>query len=165
MLAIICATVETFKKECFLFLLGFKKNENFLIEHAITFQTAKRAFGRVENIHNREKLIKNLSEFLWKNSQVIGDCHSHTEFGSGKPYVSPSEQDEKDSKQNKIYLIIGIRTKRKNQPWKKTKNGGIVGSISKFTFEIKAYLAPENKKLEQIPLICPSAYRLNAFKK
>ena len=143
----------------------YKKNNNFVIEHAVTFQTAKRGFGTVENIHNREKLIKDLSEFFWKNSQIIGDCHSHTEFGSGKPYVNPSEQDENGSKQNKIYLIIGIRTKRKNQQWKKVKHGGIIGSIGKFTFEIKAYWAPEDKKLEQILLICPSAHKLNAFKK
>ena len=164
LLSILCATVETFKKESYLFLLGYKKNENFVIEHAITFQTAKRTFGTVENITYREKLITDLSEFFWKNSQIVGDCHSHTEFRDSKPDVVPSEQDEKSSEQNKVYIIIGIRTKRKNQIWKKVRHGGIIGSIGKFTFEIKAYWAPEDKKLEQIPLICPSAHRLNAFK-
>ncbi|HEY4521637.1 MAG TPA: hypothetical protein VJH05_00650 [Candidatus Paceibacterota bacterium] len=165
LLSILCATAETFKKESYLFLLGYKKNENFVIEHAIPFQTAKRNFGQVENISYREKLVINLSEFFWKNSQIIGDCHSHTEFGGGRWCAIPSEQDKKDSEQNGIYIIVGISVKRKTQQWKKTKNGGVLGSIGKYKFEVNAFWAPEDKKLEQIPLICPSAHRLNAFKK
>lgn len=164
LLSILCATVETFKKECFLILLGHQKKDNFIIEHAVAIQTAKRKFTDVE-ITSREKLVLMLSEFFFKNSQPIGDCHSHTEFGKGRPNVTPSKQDEWTSKKNEAYVIVGISAKRKIQQWKKIKDGGIIGSIGRYKFEIKAYVAPEKGKLEQIPLICPSAYRLNAFKK
>lgn len=169
LLSILCATVETFKKECYLFLLGYKKNENFIVEHAIPFQTAKRNFREVENIARREKLIIDLSEFFWNNSQIIGDCHSHTEhkcikFKSRYP-IDPSPTDIENSRQNRVYIIVSISEKHKSQKWQKTKSGGILGTLGKYRFEIVAHFAPEDKKLEQIPLICPLAYRLNAFKK
>lgn len=165
LLSILCATVETFKKESFLMLLGYKKNENFVIEHAVPFQTAKRKFGKVENIDYREKLIVNLGEFFWKNSQIIGDCHSHPEFRGNQFPAQPSKEDAENSAQNKVYIILEIAMKRKTQKWQKTKKWGILGTLGKYKFEINTFWAPEDKKLEQIPLICPSAYRLNAFKK
>ena len=55
--------------------------------------------------------------------------------------------------------------KKKSQKWQRDRKYSIIGTLGNYRFEIRAYFAPENKKLEQIPLICPSAYQLNAFKK
>lgn len=165
LLSILCATVETFKKESLLFILGHTKNENFIIEYAVPMQTAKRNFKLVENKDYRKKLIMELSTFLWKNSQIIGDAHSHAEFGENQYAAQPSKEDENDAKKDKVYIILEISTKKKAQKWQKTKRRGILGTLGKYKFEINAFWAPEDKKLEQIPLICSSAYRLNAFKK
>lgn len=171
LLSILCAAVETFKKECFLIFLGHQRKSDFIIEYAVPLQTAKRKFTGVETIDTREKLVLMLSEFFWKKSQLIGDCHSHTErkdhtntYDSRYP-VKPSSADIEGSVQNQICMIIGISQKRKSQKWQKKQKYSITGTLGDYRFEIKTYWAPENGKLEEIQLICPSAYTLNAFKK
>lgn len=169
LLSIICATVETFKKESFLILLGHRRKNDFVVENAVPLQTAKRKFRGVEIITGREKLVLTLSEFFSKNSRPIGDCHSHTErkdaTNKARYPIEPSQEDISTAKENQLYIIISICLKNKTQTWQKTQSGGIIGTLEKYRFEVRSYWAPENGKLEQIPLICPSAYRLNAFKK
>lgn len=165
LVSILCATVETFKKECLLVLLGHKKNELYIVENAIPLQTAHREFSKTNIRKRRFDLVVEVSRCLWKTMQIIGDCHSHPEFSKHRYPATPSKSDEKRLEQGDIYIIVGISTKRKTQIWKKTIKGTIIGTIGKYSFEINAYWASEEKKLEQIPLICPSAYRLNAFKK
>lgn len=169
LLSILCAAVETFKKECFLILLGHQRKNDFVIENAVPLQTAKRKFTGVETAAKKIKLVLTLSEFFCKNSQPIGDCHSHTERKShtsdSKYPVNPSPIDIENSKQNQIYMIIGVSQKKRSQKWQRKKKYSIVGTLRDYRFEIKTYWAPENTKLEQITLICPSAYHLNAFKK
>ena len=165
LLSILCATVETFKKESLLVLLGHRKSNDLIIEHALPMQTAKRNFKLVENKDYRQKLIMELSSFLWKNSQIIGDAHSHTEFGESQFAAQPSQADKNDAESENVYIVLAVTIKKKTQRWQKVKNGGIVGTLGKYRFEINAFWAPEDKKLEQIPLICPLAYKLNAFKK
>lgn len=165
LISILCATVETFKKECLFVLLGYKKNDIFVIENAIPLQTAHREFSETKISKRRFDLVLGVSKCLWKTMQIIGDCHSHPEFSKHRYPATPSKADEKRSEKNNVYIIVGISTKRKTQTWKKTVKKTLIGTIEKYNFEINAYWSPEDKKVEQIPLICPSAYRLNAFKK
>ena len=163
LLLVIMASIETFKKESFVSLLGHKKNNDFLIETAFPHQVVKHQFSG--SVAERWDLILGLNTLLWKKYQVIGFCHSHPEFGQKRYDPNPSKQDVEIADDNNVYMIVGISTKKKIQTWQKTKTGGILGTWGKYRFEINAFWAPEDKKLEQIPLICPSAYRLNAFKK
>ena len=165
---IISAAAEVFKKECFLILLGNVKNGVFIIENAMPMQTAKRDFDGVKTIKRRFELFNDLIACFWKHIQVIGDCHSHTEIETSKETIypiRPSQEDRDGSSGGSIYLIIGVGLKKKTMRWKKIAKKYLSGTLGKYRFEIRAYWAPENKKLKHIEIICPTAYRLNAFKK
>lgn len=170
LLSILCATVETFKKESFGILVGNKNNKQINIEQAVPLQSAKRLFTEIEANDKRHKTVLRTVNLMWNQLKPIGDFHSHTEreaknYKSSRYPVNPSEHDTGTSKKDEIYLIVGISFKKKSQKWQRDRKYSIIGTLGNYRFEIRAYFAPENKKLEQIPLICPSAYQLNAFKK
>lgn len=165
-LSIVLSAMETFKKECFGYALGKTDEKGFTVEHSIAMQTAKRKFGSVENIDKREKTILSVCGLFWKSSQVIGDFHSHPRFkpDAQKDMSSPSKADTNDSKEGNVYFIVDIAKKKKRQRWKVTKDGGISGTLGNFKLKIRAFRAPENKKLESIKISCPIIYKLNALK-
>ncbi len=167
LLSILCAAAETFKKECFLLLVGYRHQESFVIEHAVAMQTAKRNFTGVKTVQKRYSCLLELVTCFWHNTMVIGDAHSHTEFEHGSETIFPllpSAKDCETSEVGGVYIIVGISRKKKTMRWKKTKNQSLTGTVGQFRFEIKAYWASESKKLDPIDLMCPALYQLNAYK-
>ncbi len=167
LLSILCAAAETFKKESFLLLVGHRGQESFTIEHAIAMQTAKRNFTGVKTVQRRYSCVWELVSYFWRDTIVIGDAHSHTEFEHGNKTIFPllpSTKDCEGAEQGDVYIIVGVSNKKKTMRWKKTTNQSLSGTLGQFRFEIKAYWSPENKKLEPIDLVCPALYRLDAYK-
>ena len=165
-LSIVLAAVETFKKECFGYILGKTDDKGFVAEHSIPMQTAKRKYNSVENIDNRQKIVTAICGLFWKSSQIIGDFHSHPRFQSNdrRDMSSPSDSDAHDSKEGHVYFIAVIEQKKKRQRWKVTKDGGISGTLGDFKIKIRAFYAPQDRTLEPIKISCPTIYKLNALK-
>jgi len=166
-LSIVLAAMETFKKECFGFVLGKIDEKGFVIEHSVAMQTAKRKFSSVENVGKREKTILDVCDLFWKSSRVVGDFHSHPHFKTTdlRDMSFPSKADTNGSFEGNVYFIVDIATKKREQRWKVTKDGGISGSLGNFKLKIKAFRAPEDKKLESVKISCPIIYKLNVLKK
>jgi len=164
-LSVVLSAMETFKKECFGFMLGKTDEKGFVVEHSIAMQTAKRKFNSVENINQREKIILAVCGLFWKSSQIIGDFHSHPRFKieSPKDMSYPSERDTDDSREGNVYFIVDIAEKKKKQRWRVTKDGGILGTLGNFKLKIKAFLSYENKKLNPIKISCPTIYKINSL--
>lgn len=127
-----------YKKECLGFLLGYRLEDRFIVEHAFTVQTANRKHkGVIYNTKNHKKIEPILSRL--DKLQIVGDFHSHTQFGSTKGLPIPSQEDIREMIQGHVYLIVAINNNQKTMPWGENRDGTISGSVGEFFFKISAY--------------------------
>jgi len=135
---LLLSSAEVYKRECLGFLLGYKLEDRFIIEHAFPVQAANRRHrGVVYSRKNHKKLESILARF--EKLQIIGDFHSHTQFGTTKGLPIPSDEDIKEMAPGRIYLIVAINNNEKTMSWDENRDGTISGSVSEFFFKISAH--------------------------
>jgi len=135
---LLLSSAEVYKKECLGFLLGYRLEDRFIVEHAFTVQTANRKHKGVVYDRKNHKKIEQILTRLDK-LQIIGDFHSHTQFGLTKGLPIPSQEDIKEMLPGHVYLIVAINNNQKTLLWGENRDGTISGSISEFFFKISAY--------------------------
>lgn len=135
---VLLSSAEVYRKECLGCLLGYKLEDRFIVEHAFSFQTANRRHKEVVVLDKNHKKIEPILDMLDK-LQIIGDFHSHTQFGPTKGLPVPSEEDVAGMKENHIYLIVAINNNEKTVGWGENRDGTISGSVGDFFFKISAY--------------------------
>lgn len=151
---ILISSAEVYKKECLGFLLGYKLEDRFIVEHAFSVQTANRKHkGVVYNQKNHKKIEQILSRF--DKLQIIGDFHSHTQFGPTKGLPIPSKEDISGMILDRIYLIAAINNNEKTMPWGENRDGTISGSVSDFFFKISAHFLNGNSSVKRATIHCP----------
>ncbi len=151
---LLLSSAEVYKKECLGFLLGYKLEDRFIVEHAFSFQTADRKPKGVVSLDRSHRKIEPIIA-KFERLQIIGDFHSHTQFGVDKGLPKPSPEDIKSMSRNHIYLIIAINNVRKTMEWAENRDGTISGSASKFFFKIAAYYLTGNNSLRKAKIHCP----------
>ena len=151
---ILISSAEVYKRESLGFLLGYKLEDRFIVEHAFSVQTANRRHkGVIYNQKNHKKIEKILSRF--DKLQIIGDFHSHTQFGPTKGLPIPSVEDIKGMILDRIYLIVAINNNEKTMPWGENRDGTISGSVSDFFFKISAHFLNGNSSVKKARIHCP----------
>jgi proteasome lid subunit RPN8/RPN11 len=135
---LLLSSAEVYKKECLGFLLGYRLEDRFIVEHAFSFQTADRKPKGVVSLDRSHKKIEPIIKRL-DRLQIVGDFHSHTQFGLEKGLPLPSDEDINGMSPNHIYLIVAINNNRKTMNWAENRDGTISGSVDKFFFKIAAY--------------------------
>jgi len=135
---LLLSSAEVYKKECLGFLLGYRLEDRFIVEHAFSFQTADRKPKGVVSLDRSHKKIEPIIKRL-DRLQIVGDFHSHTQFGLEKGLPLPSDEDINGMSPNHIYLIVAINNNRKTMDWAENRDGTISGSVDKFFFKIAAY--------------------------
>src|SRR5512142_2630635 len=101
---ILLSSAEVYKRECLGFLLGYRLEDRFIVEHAFSFQTARR---RPKGVVSRDRSHRKIEPIISRcdRLQIIGDFHSHTQFGMSKGLPFPSPEDVKSMAEERIYLI------------------------------------------------------------
>jgi hypothetical protein len=159
---LLVSAIEVYKKECFGFLIGYRDRQNiFIVEHAISFQTAKRYnTGVIEN----KRAIKRIKKFLSNIPplSLLGDFHSHAGWGDLKAVPSLSNQDMEEMEQDTLYIIIEVNDKRKALPWNYNDDGSMSGTTDEYYFKIVAYYLDHRDKVKRANIICPYAIGFNA---
>jgi len=151
---LILSSAEVYKKECLGFLLGYKLEDRFIVEHAFTVQAAYRGHkGVVYNRRNHKKLESILTRF--DKLAIIGDFHSHTQFGLTKGLPIPSTEDIKEMIPGKIYLIVAINNNQKTMAWNENRDGTISGSVCEFSFKISAHFLNGANSVKKATIHCP----------
>jgi proteasome lid subunit RPN8/RPN11 len=151
---LLLSSAEVYKKECLGFLLGYKLEDRFIVEHAYGFQTADRKPKGVVSLDKSHKKIEPIISRL-DRLQIIGDFHSHTQFGPEKGLSSPSPEDIDGMSPDHIYLIIAINNNRKTMTWAENRDGTISGSASDFFFKIAAYYLSVSRAVRKAKIHCP----------
>jgi proteasome lid subunit RPN8/RPN11 len=153
-LDLLLSSAEVYKRECLGFLLGYKLEDRFIIEHAFSVQTANRKHkGVVFNKKNHKKIEPILARF--NKLQKIGDFHSHTQFGPTKGLPIPSPEDIKEMVPGRIYLIVAINNNEKTMPWGENRDGTVSGSICDFFFKISAHFLNGDSAVKRAKIHCP----------
>jgi proteasome lid subunit RPN8/RPN11 len=153
-LDILLSSAEVYKKECLGYLLGYKLKDRFIIEHAFSFQTASRKPRGVTS-HNRshKKIQPVLDRF--DRLEIIGDFHSHTQFGKNRGLPKPSAEDVNGMKADHIYLITAINNSRKTVDWAENADSTISGSIGNVFYKISAYYMSGVSSVRKAKIYCP----------
>ena len=160
--ALLISAIEVYKRECFGLLLGYRDSSNiYIIEHAISYQTAQRTHSSVEK--NR-RASKRITKFLANMPQLstIGDFHSHTAWGDLKSVGTPSTQDVIDMTPDNLSLIIVANDKRRSTGWQYNSNGALSGTVDDYHFSIGAYYLDDSGKAKRANIFCPYAIGFNA---
>src|SRR5437868_3519230 len=115
--ALLISAIEVYKRECFGLLLGYRDQPNiYIVEHAISYQTAYRRHTSVEKngraSRRMEKFLSNLPHL-----SLVGDFHSHTGWGDLKGVGNLSTQDVMDMVPGNLYLILTANDKRRTIGW------------------------------------------------
>jgi proteasome lid subunit RPN8/RPN11 len=151
---LLLGSAEVFKRECLGFLLGYRLEDRFIIEHAFSFQTASRKpKGVVSHDKSHMKIEPILERF--DRLQILGDFHSHTQFGMTKGLSRPSKEDIMGMTPNHIYLIVAINNNKKTMRWAENRDNTISGSVGKFFFKISAYFINGTISVRKAKIHCP----------
>jgi hypothetical protein len=70
-IALLLSSAEVYKSECLGFLLGYKLEDRFIVEHAFSFQTASRKLKGV--ISNDRSISRSTDTGRFDRLQIIGD--------------------------------------------------------------------------------------------
>jgi len=151
---LLLSSAEVYKKECLGFLLGFKLEDRFIVEHAFSLQTADRKPKGVVSLDRSHKQILPILERL-DRLQIVGDFHSHTQFGPKKGLPLPSQEDIDGMSADHVYLIIAINNNRKTMIWSENRDGTVSGSVGNFFFKIAAYYLAGPSSLRKVKIHCP----------
>ncbi|MEW6002488.1 MAG: Mov34/MPN/PAD-1 family protein [Nitrospirota bacterium] len=151
---LLLSSAEVYKKECLGFLLGYRLEDRFIVEHTFSVQTANRRHKGVEYHQKNHKKIEPILSRLDK-LQIIGDFHSHTQFGFTKGLPIPSQQDIKGMIPSRIYLIVAINNNEKTMAWAENRDGTISGSVGEFFFKISAHFLNGNTNVKKAKIHCP----------
>ncbi len=153
-LDLLLGSAEVYKRECLGFLLGYKLEDRFIIEHAFSFQTASRKpKGVISHDKSHRKIEPILARF--DRLQIIGDFHSHTQFGMTKGLPFPSAEDVKGMTPEHIYLIVAINNNRKTMYWAENRDSTISGSVGDYFFKISAYFIKSSSSVRKAKIHCP----------
>lgn len=153
-LDLLLSSAEVYKRECLGFLLGYKLEDRFIVEHAFSFQTASR---KPKGVVSHDKSHKKIEPILerFERLQIIGDFHSHTQFGMTKGLPFPSMEDIMGMTQDHIYLIVAINNIKKTMYWAENRDSTISGSVGNFFFKISAYFLNSAASVRKARIHCP----------
>ena len=151
---LLLSSAEVYKKECLGFLLGYKLKDRFVIEHAYSLQTADRKPKGVASLDRSHKQILPILEKL-ERLQIVGDFHSHTQFGMTRGLPRPSQKDIDGMSIDHVYFIIAINNNCKTMSWSENRDGTISGTVGSFFFKIAAYYLAGSALLRKSKIHCP----------
>ncbi len=161
-LSMVIAAVEVFRKETLGILLGYKSENSFVVENAIAYQTSDRYASLVHRNDNAHKRIASFLKNVNSPSKIIGDFHSHTQFGKNKGGFIPSREDIDEMKNGGVYFIIEINRKTKTQMWDYNRSGTMSGTVGDYFIKLAAwYRNDENEKPRLGSISCPFGLGFN----
>jgi proteasome lid subunit RPN8/RPN11 len=160
--ALLVSAIEVYKKECFGILLGYRDSSNiYIIEHALSYQTARRTHGSVEKNRRASRRIQSFLESI-PHLSLVGDFHSHTGWGDLKGVGNPSQQDITDMTPETISMILVVNDKRRNGAWQYNGDGTLSGTVDNYHFRVGAYYLDAHAKARRANIFCPYAIGFNA---
>lgn len=144
-LLMVLSSVESFKKECFGFILGRKPTRirnSFVITSIATIALTKRR--RNKEVEQNKLSRKRTQDYFQKYPSlfpIIGDFHSHPEWGPYKREPRLSDFDISDMEKEGLPLGVILKISSLNKErilWENAGDGGVRGSLGNYKFHVNA---------------------------
>jgi len=159
-MSVIMSAAEVYKFESYGCLLGHQTEHSVLVDNALPYQSAERTFSTVDlKDKQRNRIGEILNTFPKQN--IIGEFHSHPQYGNVKGDIILSSSDIKSINGNNIEIIVAINDKKRNQKWGYNQDLSISGTFAKYHIRMAAYYLKADKDngrpnpLKRIQLWCP----------
>jgi proteasome lid subunit RPN8/RPN11 len=160
--SMVLSAVEVYHLETLGLLLGSRNKDDFIVEYAIPYQTAKKAKTWVSPNERRASRIKKIIHLI--PIDVIGDYHSHTKLGEIKALARPSGDDIADMEKDNIYIILAVNEIQRTVEWHKNSDGSISGTLGGYHIVIGAHeYIDRGVYYKKAEIICPSAVGLKGY--
>lgn len=160
--ALLIAAIEVYKKECYGLLLGYRDSSNvYIVEHAVSYQTATRRHTSVEKNRRASQRIQKFLSNL-PHLSVIGDFHSHTGWGHLKGVGHPSQTDLADMVHEHVYIIVVANDKKRSSTWQYNEGGTLSGTVDDYHFRVGAYYLDADSRSKRANIFCPYAIGFDA---
>lgn len=163
---IIISAVEVFKRETSGILLGEVEDGVLVIKNVIPCQTSTRSFGYF-NFHKKSlRRALEVVEALYPKigHDFLGYYHSHPEYGEIKFKPKPSKKGDRswilEEGGNKLFVIVAIRAKKRNQPWRLSKDRVLFGTIASYRFDISVYFRASQRRIIRAKISFPDFLRV-----
>lgn len=158
-LSIILSSIEVYRHETLGLLLGYLGVDRFVVEYGIPYQTAVKGYTWVSP---KQKISDRMDRVLkYMPINVIGDFHSHTQWGNSKAKAFPSGEDIADMESNRVHIIIAVNDKEEHETWHYTEEKTIKGTLDQYVIELGAHILVDKYEAAPIKIICPSATGLS----
>lgn len=155
-LAMVIAAIEVFQKETLGILLGYKSDSSFVVQNAVTYQTSDRYNALVARNDNAHRRIEAFLQNIVSHARIIGDFHSHPQYGKNRGGVQPSQSDIDEMQEGSVYIILEINKKYREMVWDYNLDGTMSGTVGDYYLKIAAwYLDPVRKRPRLGILRCP----------
>jgi proteasome lid subunit RPN8/RPN11 len=158
-LAMVSSSVEVYHKETMGYLLGIKGENKFSVRYAIPFQTVERGLTHATIDMERVGRINEILNELSAGLELIGDFHSHTQFGENMASAIPSGADLMSSMPGKLNVICAVNQKKRKSKWQESARKNIIGTVGDYHIEIGGYYVAEagfNEKYQRVLIKCPA---------
>lgn len=153
------SAVEVYKRECLGLLLGRRRGSRFVVEHAVTYQQAERRHHGVAVHEKIERRVLSVLERL-PGAQLLGDFHSHPQFGCARGLESPSCDDQEGLAPGQISMIVAVNDAARARPFREHDDGTISGVIGRFDLRLGAFALHRADEVAPVALRCPYALEL-----
>ena len=152
---ILLSAIEVFKKECLGYLVGYR-GEEWIVWNAAPYQTAERSFVTTEVQLQKVECVARFAELFLPGLEVIGDYHSHAQWGTRLRRPLPSEMDRVDARPNMLSLIVAVNElpeRAEEARWRVERAHRVLrGELGKYHFELAGYYSPNYGVMCKVPL-------------
>lgn len=152
------AAIEVFRKECFGFLVGYEGLDRWIVQRAITHQTARRSYSWVEPQATPRRRIEKALRSLALGESAIGWYHSHPEWGGEYAVPVPSEDDINFAKVGQVIMVLAIHSAKKRVWWGQNRDESISGTLGDFHLTIAAFTKVSAEKTQRLRVHCAYAH-------
>lgn len=166
-MSITMAAAEVYKCECYGCLVGYKSDNAIVVDNAIPYQSAERSFSTVDLKEKQRNIIKNILNTFPKLN-VIGEFHSHPQYGSVKGDIVLSGCDIKNVNNSNLEIVVAINDKKHKRKWRYNKDLSISGTFDNYHIRMAAYhydnTNSNGKRPKRVGLWCPFVMGLESWR-
>lgn len=137
-MSITMAAAEVYKFECYGCLVGYKLENAIVVDNAIPYQSAERSFSTVDLKEKQRNIIEKILGTFPKLN-VIGEFHSHPQYGNVKGNILLSRCDMKNVNNSNLEIIVAINDKRRTLKWGYNRDLSISGTFDNYHIRMAAY--------------------------
>ena len=138
-LAMVTAAIEVFQKETLGILLGYRSDRSHVVQTAITYQTSDRSNALVARNDNAHRRIEAFLQNVVSHARIIGDFHSHPQYGKTRGGFQPSDEDVEEMREGSVYIILEINKKYRERRWGYNQDGTMSGTVGEYYLKVAAW--------------------------